>query len=264
MTDTPLADYRLVFVGPAFGQTSVGDYSDNLVKAVSPYFGEVIENRTLGPGNAGVRDVMQHRKAVARLVADGPPGRTIVHAELAAGGITPFWSIAGLRDVPVTATVHDPPGGVWAPARTKFIARSRLLTHGIHYPLQPAWRRFEGHFYRDRTLIALTDAGRRSLEWAYPGARALYVPCMSFDRRAILPAQDRPRAIGFFGHVYRGKGFEQIARLRELLPADIAIRIAGRAPVHACDARRRSPRRSGRPRGGRILRIGARDRPSVR
>jgi glycosyltransferase involved in cell wall biosynthesis len=44
----------------------------------------------------------------------------------------------------------------------------------------------------------------------------------------IKPIQDRPNAIGFFGHVYRGKGFEQIERLRQLLPADIAIRVAGR------------------------------------
>ena len=34
--------------------------------------------------------------------------------------------------------------------------------------------------------------------------------------------------MGFFGHVYRGKGFEHIARIREFLPDDILIRIAGR------------------------------------
>jgi glycosyltransferase involved in cell wall biosynthesis len=44
----------------------------------------------------------------------------------------------------------------------------------------------------------------------------------------IPPAQDRPKAIGFFGFVYRGKGFEQIAQIREQLPDDILIRVAGR------------------------------------
>ena len=34
--------------------------------------------------------------------------------------------------------------------------------------------------------------------------------------------------MGFFGYAYRGKGFDQIARIRELLPDDILIRIAGR------------------------------------
>ena len=48
------------------------------------------------------------------------------------------------------------------------------------------------------------------------------------DRPEIPPAQDRPKAVGFFGFVYRGKGFEQIAQIREQLPDDIVIRIAGR------------------------------------
>jgi polysaccharide biosynthesis protein PslF len=51
---------------------------------------------------------------------------------------------------------------------------------------------------------------------------------MAYDRPTIRPAQDRPKAVGFFGYAYRGKGFEQVARIRELLPDDIAIRIAGR------------------------------------
>jgi glycosyltransferase involved in cell wall biosynthesis len=223
-----LADYRLVFIGPALGQTSVGDYSQNFVNAVRPYFAEVVEHRTPGPGNASLGDVLRHRKDVARLVAEGPPGRVLVHAELSAGAMAPFWSIAGLKDVPVTATVHDPPQGLWFVGRTRFIARHRLLTHGIHYPLRPVSRAIEGVAYRERTLFALTEAGRRSIERTYPRVRALYVPCMAFDRPTIRPARDRPKAVGFFGHVYRGKGFDKLARIREFLPDDILIRIAGR------------------------------------
>jgi hypothetical protein len=80
----------------------VGDYSENLVKAVRPYFGELVEHRTPGPGNATLADVRRHRRAVARLVAEGPPGRVLVHAELSTGALSPFWAIAGLKDVPVT------------------------------------------------------------------------------------------------------------------------------------------------------------------
>jgi glycosyltransferase involved in cell wall biosynthesis len=147
---------------------------------------------------------------------------------LSTGSLAPFWAIAGLKDVPVTATVHDPPQGLWFVGRTRFIARHRVLNHAIHYPLRPLSRAIEGVAYRNRTLFALTDAGRRSIERTYPRTRALYVPCMAFDRPTIMPAQERPKAVGFFGYAYRGKGFDQIARIRELLPDDILIRIAGR------------------------------------
>lgn len=223
-----LANYRLVFIGSAQGETSVADYSQNFVEAVRPYFAEVVDHRTPGPGNATLADVRRHRKAVRDHIAAGQPGRVLVHAELSTGSLAPFWAIAGLKDVPVTATVHDPPQGLWFVGRTRFIARHRVLNHAIHYPLRPLSRAIEGVAYRNRTLFALTDAGRRSIERTYPRTRALYVPCMAFDRPTIKPAQERPKAVGFFGYAYRGKGFDQIARIRELLPDDILIRIAGR------------------------------------
>jgi polysaccharide biosynthesis protein PslF len=226
--DARLADYRLVFIGPALGQTSVGDYAQNFVDAVRPHFGQVVEHRTPGPGSDSLADVRRHRRVVAGLVAGGAPGRVLVHAELSTGAMAPFWSIAGLKDVPVTATVHDPPQGLWFVGRTRFIARSRLLNHGIHYPLRPLSRAIEGVAYRDRTLFALTDAGRRSIERTYPRTRARYVPHMVYDRPRVRPAQDRPKAVGFFGHVYRGKGFDQISRIRDFLADDISIRVAGR------------------------------------
>ena len=51
---------------------------------------------------------------------------------------------------------------------------------------------------------------------------------MVYDRPSVRPAQDRPKAVGFFGHVYRGKGFDQISRIRDFLADDISIRVAGR------------------------------------
>jgi glycosyltransferase involved in cell wall biosynthesis len=89
-------------------------------------------------------------------------------------------------------------------------------------------RAIERRVYRDKDLFALTNAGRQSLIRTYPRSRAHYIPIISFDRPPIQPVQDRPKAVGFFGHVYRGKGFEHIARIRQHLPSDITIRIAGR------------------------------------
>jgi glycosyltransferase involved in cell wall biosynthesis len=223
-----LAEYRLIIIGYAPRETSVADYSQNLAEAVRPYFGEVIHHQGPGPGHASLAEVRRHRKEIARLVAEGPPGRVLVHAELSTGALVPFWSIAGLDGVPVSATLHDPPQGLWFVGRTEFVARHRLLNHAIHYPLRPVSRAIEGVVYRDRTLFALTERGRRSIERTYPRTRTRYVPCMAFDRPTIRPAQDRPRAVGFFGYVYRGKGFDQIRKIRELLPDDISIRIAGR------------------------------------
>lgn len=223
-----LGDYRLVFVAPDKGQTAVGDYAQDLVDALRPHFGEIIEERTAGPGVDTVSDIRGHRARVRQLVADGPPGRTLVHAELSTGVMPTFWAAAGLSGVPVTATIHDPPQGLWFLARPRFIAKSRLLTHGIHYPLRPLSRAIEGRVHGDRTLIALTETGRQSIERTYPQTKTAFIPHLVRQRPAVAPAQDRPKAVGFFGFVYRGKGFEQIAQIREQLPDDIVIRVAGR------------------------------------
>lgn len=223
-----LNDYRLVYVAPRSGVGGVGDYADDFAAAVRPHFGEVVEYRHDGPGSDSVRDILAHRKAIQKLV-DFDPGRVIVHCELSGGSVVPFWATRNLDGDPlVTATVHDPPGLVWWPARTKFLAGQKILNHGVHYPLRSLWRRLERAVAGDRTFFALTRAGADSLAQAYPRATAkastLFVP----ERPDITPAEERPLAVGLFGLVYRGKGFEQIQNLRDRLPADIAIRVAGR------------------------------------
>src|SRR5690242_2448936 len=74
----------------------------------------------------------------------------------------------------------------------------------------------------------MTETGRNSTEQRYPRQSAVHIPHIVRDRPTIRPAQDRPKAVGFFGHVYRGKGFEQIWGIRRLLPDDVLIRVAGR------------------------------------
>ncbi|MDP9167331.1 MAG: glycosyltransferase [Actinomycetota bacterium] len=218
----------MIFVGPAQGVTAVGDYSEDFVNGVKPHFDDVVEIRTGGPGDDTVAGLRALRRDVAAEVQKGRRDRVLVHAELSTGALAPFWSTAGLKGAPVTGTVHDPPQGVWMPARTRFVGRSRLLNHGIHYPLRPVSRAIEGRVYAGRTLFALTETGRRSIEATYPSTRTAYIPHLVRDRPAIRPAHERPRAVGFFGHVYRGKGFEQIVTIRQALPESIAIRVAGR------------------------------------
>jgi polysaccharide biosynthesis protein PslF len=223
-----LKDYRLVFVAPAPGKTAVGDYAEDFITPVRQHFGEVCEVRCGSPGEDGVADARRARMAVRDFVATAPHGRVLVHAELAAGGLVPFWSIVGLRGVPVTATIHDPPQGVWWPWSARFMHRSRLIFHGVHFTSQKLTTALEGRVYAGRTLIALTDTGRWSIEQRYPHLSAVHIPHIVRDRPTIRPAQERPKAIGFFGHVYRGKGFEQIAGIRRQLPDDVLIRVAGR------------------------------------
>lgn len=223
-----LAGVRLIYLGPRDGAGGVGDYAQQFLDAVRPLFGAVVEYRHGGPGEDGVADLRRHRRAVGTLIDEPYPGPTLVHAELSGGAVTPFWAIAGRRDVALSATVHDPPNLIWWPWRTRFMANHRLVNHGVHVPLQAVSRRVERSVAAGLQLFSLTDSGARSLASAYPRARVARVPHIAPVRRAVTPAPQRPLAVGFFGLVYRGKGFELIGRIRELLSDDVAIRVAGR------------------------------------
>ncbi len=226
-----LSDCRLVYVAPRSGVGGVGDYADDFADAVRPHFREVVEYRHDGPGSDSVRDILAHRKAIEGCIDD--PERTIVHCELSGGSVVPFWATRKLAGDPqISATVHDPPGLVWWPARTKFLAGRKILNHALHYPFRSLWRRLERAIAKDRTFFALTKAGAESLAASYPQATSkastLFVP----ERPDLPPAEERPLAIGLFGLVYRGKGFDQIQQLRDGLPREIVIRVAGRGTEH--------------------------------
>ena len=223
-----LTDYRLVYVGPRNSVTAVGDYTEDLAQALRPHFGSVAEVRVSGPGDEDWADVRDVRRQVRRLIDSAPAGRVLVHSEIACGMLSPFWSLAGLKDVPVSLTVHDPPQALWFIGRTRFVARHKLLMHGFHYPLRPFSRWVEGRVFGRRDVFALSRTGQVSIDQVYPHCRTHYVPYRVAEKATIRPAEDRPKAIGFFGLVYRGKGFEQIAQIRRELPDDILIRVAGR------------------------------------
>lgn len=223
-----LHDYRLVYIGPRNHVTAIGDYTEDLIAAYRPHFGEVSEVRVSGPGDETWADVRRVRARVRELVASASGGKVLVHSEIGCGMLSPFWSIAGLEGVPVTLTVHDPPQALWFIARTSFVARHKLLMHGFHYPMRPFSRWLEGRVNGRRDVFALSRTGQASIDRVYPQSHTHYVPYRVAEKNVIPPAEDRPKAIGFFGLVYRGKGFEQIAQIRKELPDDIAIRVAGR------------------------------------
>ncbi|HEV7419381.1 MAG TPA: glycosyltransferase [Mycobacterium sp.] len=223
-----LKGYRLVYIGPRNHVTAVGDYTEDLAEAFRPHFGDVAEVRVSGPGDETLAEIRRVRREVRDRIAGRPAGRVLVHSEIACGMMSPFWSIAGLKDVPVTLTVHDPPQALWFVGRTKFVAGNRYLMHGLHYPARPLSRWLEGVINGHRDIFALSRTGQASIERVYPHAHTHYVPYRVAEKPTIRPPEDRPKAIGFFGLVYRGKGFEQIAQIRRELPDDILIRVAGR------------------------------------
>jgi hypothetical protein len=211
------------------GLGGVGDYAEDFVAAVRPHFADVVEYRHGAPGDDSVADLRRHRAAIRKLVADAPGGRVLVHCELSGGAVVPFWSTANLPDtVPVTATIHDPPHPIWWPARTRFMAEHWLVNHAVHFPSRRLSHRVQRRWLRATTLFVLTASGARSIVAAYPRTHVVQVPHLVADRTLIRPPQERPLAVGLFGLVYRGKGFEQIGRLRELLPKEVGIRVAGR------------------------------------
>ncbi|MDH6181685.1 hypothetical protein M2152_001867 [Microbacteriaceae bacterium SG_E_30_P1] len=218
---------RLVYIAPRAGESGVGDYAEDFIAAVRGRVGSVVEYRHDGPGKDSLVSILRQRREVLRLIAEDP-ANTVVHAEQSGGALLPFWATVGVRDVPVAATVHDPPLSVWWPFRTRLAANIRLLNHGLHYLTQPFTTWLEARVNRGRTLVTLSHTGATELRKVMTGshvvASSLFVP----DRPEITPVVDRPLAIGLFGYVYRGKGFEVVQRLREQLDDDILIRVAGR------------------------------------
>ncbi len=223
-----LARTRLVYVAPAAGRSGVGDYADDFLSEVAPHFLDVVDYRIETEGAETAREVLAHARRIRALVkASSAQGPTLVHFEQSGGSLSVFWASL-LRGVTVTATVHDPPYPVWWPFKTKSVGRHRLLHHAVHYPFRIVTTALQRRVLRGRTVFALTTMGadsiRRTFPRSHPVAARIFVPA----RPDLTPPAERPLAVGLFGHVYRGKGFDLIGRLREELDADIDIRAAGR------------------------------------
>ncbi|MGU3293979.1 glycosyltransferase [Williamsia sp. M5A3_1d] len=227
---TRLRPSRVVYVAPESTAGGVGHYSDVFVAELRRQIDDVIEFRHPGPGTDTVATLRRRHREI--LAAVDVPGRVALHAELSGGSVESFWPTAFVErrapSVVSTATVHDPPGVVWLPGRTRLLSKSRVASHALHYPGRPITRAVERRVIGDRSMFALTHAGAEALGAAFPRATVHHVPLLVLDRPEIAPAHERPRAVGMFGLVYRGKGFEHISRIRAALDPSIALRVAGR------------------------------------
>lgn len=225
MTDP--SNLRLIYIAPRAGESGVGDYAEDFIDAVRERVGTVVEVRHDGPGKDTWRSILRQRREIKRL-AQEDSDRTVIHTEQSGGAMLPFWGPAGLTSVPVSATVHDPPLSVWWPFRTRLAARFRLINHGLHFLTQPFTRWLEAGVNRGRTLVTLSQTGAAELRKTMTGSRvvasSLFVP----ERPQLPPLAERPLAIGLFGYVYRGKGFEAVQQFRDFLDEDLVVRVAGR------------------------------------
>ena len=225
------ADLRVLYLAPHSGSSGVGDYADDFAAAVRPHVRELVEFRH-GPARAdSALGIQRERRRLRDLVGeydDGTP--LVVHCELSGGSAVPFWSVRPLiRDgIRVTATLHDPPRPVWYPFLTRGVSRGRVLNQAIHRPLHRLLEGVERRTLAGTDLFALTSTGAAATRALGIGRSVTEAWIPVPERPTITPASQRPRAVGLFGHVYTGKGFDLVPALRRALPDDIALRVAGR------------------------------------
>jgi hypothetical protein len=208
----------------------VGDYAEEFIAAAGHNYSSLREIRTEGPGNVSLLDLFRDRRRLSRAIRESlASGPVVVHFELSAASLSPFWLLAARSgDIVTTATVHDPPRAVWWPFRFKSVAKSKVIHHGIHLPLRPLSARLEQWLLRGTTLFALSEVGAAALRETFPACRVLsgwhFVP----SRVPLKPTFERPLAVGLYGHATKGKGFDRLLELRAELPPEVEIRVAGR------------------------------------
>lgn len=223
-----LTEATLLHLAPHAGTSGVGDHADDFVAAVAPYVGEVVELRHGPPRGDSIRDVLRFRRRVRDAVRERQGRTVIVHSELSGGAIAPLWACAGLKGARRSATFHDAPRPVWYPYLTRGLSRIRLMSYAVHRPLSWLTIRLERRLMRNVDLFALSEEGVESMQRLRMGRSQHVSHLLVAERPAIPPAGDRPRAVGLFGHVYTGKGFEKLRQLRAALDDDIALLVAGR------------------------------------
>ncbi len=225
------ADLRVIYLAPHSGSSGVGDYADDFAAAVGPHVRELVEFRH-GPARAdtalGIRRERRRLRDLVRSYDDGTP--LVVHCELSGGAAVPFWSVRPLirEGVRVTATLHDPPRPVWYPFLTRGVSKGRVLNQAVHRPLHRVLEGVERRTLADADLFVLTSTGAAATRALGIGRSVTEARLILPVRAPIPPVAERPVAVGLFGHVYTGKGFNLVPELRRRLPAGVALRVAGR------------------------------------
>jgi hypothetical protein len=211
-------DPKMVLVHPAPGISGVGDYAQELFFRLESPAGRTF--LTAGATGDSLGDIVRLMRRIRVL------GRvTPVHCELSAGSTAPFWA-AVVAKGPVTATVHDPPHPVWWPLRTRYLARNKAISHLLHYPLRGMFAWLQRKLLRRVKLVVLSRVGADNMRAA--GYDATYIPHFVYPGEPLTKnVNDRPRAVGIFGHTYGGKGWDRLVDFRRALPSDIEIVIGG-------------------------------------
>lgn len=224
-----LKSTRIVYVAPAPGGSGVGDYAVDFASALVPHVGDLVQVQVAESHNATLRAVAREARRIRRLVdgyrRDGP---TIVHFEQSGASLVPFWAAMMAPEIPVTATIHDPPQPVWWPFASRTVLRSRWLHHGLHYPLRPLSTVLQRRMADGRVLMTLTSVGAEETERRLRGTSVVTSRHFIPARPTLPPLTDRPLAVGLFGYLYKAKGFDGLARLRATLDDDVDIVVAGR------------------------------------
>lgn len=227
----PLSTATLVYVAPRTGTSGVSDYADDILVEARRVFGRVVEVRHGGAGQDSFADVRRVRREIRDAVraADGP---VVVQTEHSGGVLAPFWGLAqrSIRrpGVHLSATLHDAPLSVWLPLRTRAIEGHRLIVHALHYPFMPLWAKVERRVLRDVQLSTLTASGAQAVAAQMRHDRVVVSFLPPPPKPRLAPAPERPLAVGLFGYVYKGKGFQDLERLRALIDPSIGLRVAGR------------------------------------
>jgi glycosyltransferase involved in cell wall biosynthesis len=224
-----LNETRLIYVSPAPHSSGVGDYAADFVAGLKPYFREVTEFWIASYGNETAREVIQNVRRIRELSrTPAKQGPVIVHFEQSASSLTTFWGAMLIRSAPVTATIHDAPQPVWWPFDVSAVKRHRVLHHGIHYPFRFVSNALQRRMCGGRITFALSTVGARNIKLRQPGADGRDSRLLIPARPRLRPLTERPLAVGLFGHLYKGKGFDTIDQLRARLDDDIEIVVAGR------------------------------------
>jgi hypothetical protein len=215
---------RVIVLAPREGSSGVGDHATLLIEALRPRV-EVVELRHGVAKDDSVRALWRFRRTLRDLVRESPPG-TVVHAEVSGGSSHAFWAMRGL-DVRRTATLHDAPRPFWLPFLSRGVARFRLLRAALLRVLGPLNLALERRWMRDVDVVALSGVGAQAIRELGIARTVTESRLLIPERPPIAPVWDRPPAVGLFGHVYRGKGFDLLRQLRSLLPDDVTLRVAG-------------------------------------
>lgn len=215
----------MIVLAPHADASGVGIHADRLITALRPHV-DIVQLRHGTGADDSIGQIKDLRRRLRSALIEAPPG-TVVHAEVTGGESHAFWAVRGVS-VRRTVTIHDAPRPFWLPFLSRGIARRRLVRAGLLRALSPLNLRLERRWMEDVDVIAMSGPGAEAIRDLGLGRSVVESRLLLPTKPPIPPVWERPAAVGLFGHVYRGKGFDLVPALRKLLPDEVTLRVAGR------------------------------------